>query len=66
MNNIPDLSNYRALHALARARDEQQLAEGTQVELVKWDRAMTRAFKGVFPRSTRLIFMRAAGKREEL
>lgn len=61
-----DLSNYKALHAMARARDEQQALDEQQVELVRWDRAMTRAFKGIMPRSTRLTFMRAAGKREEL
>lgn len=61
-----DLSNYKALHAMARARDEQQQLDEQQIQLVQWDRAMTRTFKGIMPRSTRLIFMRAAGKRAEL
>lgn len=64
-DNIPDLGAYKLLSRLAQEREQAQLTEQQEKDVVRWDRAMTKTFKGIVPRSTRLAFMRAHGKRLE-
>lgn len=60
-----DLGEVRErLEAQEAANIQAQLA-AEQEEVLAWDKAMTRTFKGIFPRSTRLIFMRAAIRKAE-
>lgn len=60
-----DLGEVKELLAAREAAAEQATLAVEQKKILAWDKAMTRTFKGVFPRSHRLIFMRAAVARAE-
>lgn len=51
-------ADEQALHAAVDARREV-----TEDEAVAWDKAMTRAFKGIFPTALRRRYLREYGSR---
>lgn len=60
-----DLGEVKDMLEAREAAAEQATLEREQQEIIEWDQAMTRAFKGIMPRSTRMIFMRVAARKAE-
>lgn len=60
-----DLSDLKTIAALREARDAEAKRTAREKEIAQWDRNMTRAFKGIVPRSTRMVFMRAQARRAD-
>lgn len=61
---IPDLGALKHQQELEQAAQEAQDAERRAREFEAWDKAMTRAFKGIMPRPTRHMFLRLSLQRQ--
>ena len=53
-----DLADLNALSRLRETSERERAKSDAEQRILRWDAAMTRAFKGIFPRSTRLAFMK--------
>jgi hypothetical protein len=53
-----DLGQGSALAALREARDAERERTAEEARILAWDRAMTRAFKGIFPRDRRMAALK--------
>lgn len=66
-DGVPDLGDMKRRaderDAVASARAEAERQEALKQRVKRWDRAMTRAFKGICPRPERLAALRRAEQR---
>ncbi len=66
-DGVPDLADMKRRaderDAIAAATDEAERQEALEQLAQRWDRAMTRAFKGICPRPERLAALRRAEQR---
>lgn len=62
-DNVVDLSEIGQLAAIREAAAAERAELQSRVKIVRWDQAMTRAFKGIFPRSQRIAWLKREHER---